>query len=160
MSDSLILLLRLATALGCGLMAGVYFAFSTAVMGGLGRLEAAAGIAAMQHINRAILNPIFLVVFIGTAGLCLWQIFFSLSLWPSPAGVVLVLGSSIYLLGSLAVTATYNVPLNNALAALNPQDPTSAVQWSNYLTTWTNWNHLRAIASLAATALMILGAWL
>ena len=41
----------LATTLGCGLNAGVFFAFSTFVMPALKRLPAAQGIAAMQSIN-------------------------------------------------------------------------------------------------------------
>ena len=157
MNDSLLSILRLATVLGCGLMAGVYFAFTTAVMGGLSRLEAPAGIAAMQHINRVILNPLFLLVFIGTAVLCGVQIVLSLRLWVQATAVFIVLGSLIYLLGSLVVTAAVNVPLNNALNALDPNDPKSVSKWTSYLRNWTAWNHLRAIASLVATALLIIG---
>ena len=160
MNDSLLSILRLATALGCGLMAGVYFAFSTAVMGGLSRLEAPAGIAAMQHINRVILNPLFLLVFIGTAVLCIAQIIFAMRLWPTPTAVYLVVGSLVYLLGSLVVTAAVNVPLNNALDALDPNHSASASQWANYLRSWTTWNHLRAIASVIATVLLVIGVWL
>ena len=50
MSD-LVVALTLVTALGCGLNAGVFFAFSGFVMNGLRRLPAAQGIAAMQSIN-------------------------------------------------------------------------------------------------------------
>jgi uncharacterized membrane protein len=50
-------LVALATALGCGLIAGVFFAFSTFVMKALGSLLPAQGIAAMQSINLAVLNP-------------------------------------------------------------------------------------------------------
>src|SRR5687768_13749063 len=59
--------LTLLTALGSGLIGGVFFAFSTFVMRALARLPAAAGIAAMQGINVAVINPWFLVPFLGTA---------------------------------------------------------------------------------------------
>jgi len=52
-------------ALGSGLMAGAFFAFSTFVMKALARLPAAAGIAAMQWINVAVINPLFLGVSSG-----------------------------------------------------------------------------------------------
>ena len=40
-----------AAVLGCGLVAGIFFAFSTFVMRALGRRPAGEGIAAMQAIN-------------------------------------------------------------------------------------------------------------
>src|SRR5215510_625162 len=56
--DGLLFTLTFVTALGCGLIAGLFFAFSVAVMQALARLPAAGGIAAMQSINSAILNPL------------------------------------------------------------------------------------------------------
>lgn len=56
-------MLDLATflsALGCGLIAGFFFAFSAVVMKALGKLPPAQGIAAMQSINVVVINPWFL----------------------------------------------------------------------------------------------------
>jgi uncharacterized membrane protein len=50
-------LATLASALGCGLVAGVSFAFSAFVMPALKRLKPAEGIAAMQAINVAAVTP-------------------------------------------------------------------------------------------------------
>jgi uncharacterized membrane protein len=58
--------LKLFSALGCGLIAGVFFAFSVFVMSALARLQPAQGIVAMQSINIRVLNPLFLGVFMGT----------------------------------------------------------------------------------------------
>ena len=69
--DGLLFALTFAATLGCGLMAGLFFAFSVAVMKALERLPPAEGIVAMQSINVAILNPVFLTVFFGTAAACL-----------------------------------------------------------------------------------------
>ena len=50
--------LALACALGCGLMAGFFLAFSNCVMKSLARLPPAQGSAAMQGMNVAvIINP-------------------------------------------------------------------------------------------------------
>ena len=59
--------LTLASALGSGLIGGVFYAFSTFVMRALARLPAHEGVAAMQSINVAVINPLFLGVFLGTA---------------------------------------------------------------------------------------------
>ncbi|MEH2408541.1 anthrone oxygenase family protein [Nostoc sp.] len=63
--------LKLFSALGCGLIAGVFFAFSTFVMNALARLQPAQGITAMQSINITVINPLFMAVFLGTAAACI-----------------------------------------------------------------------------------------
>ncbi|MFN2445520.1 MAG: hypothetical protein ABR606_08045 [Vicinamibacterales bacterium] len=52
-------IVTLVAAIGCALVAGIFFAFSTAVMKALGTLPPAHGIAAMQSINVVIINPWF-----------------------------------------------------------------------------------------------------
>ena len=47
MIDGIQLYLVVATALACGLMSGAFYAFSSFVMAGLGRLPSEQGIAAM-----------------------------------------------------------------------------------------------------------------
>ena len=54
------------SAIGCGLMAGIYFAFSTFIMAALGRLDQAAGIAVMNAINVDIVRSLFMPLFLGT----------------------------------------------------------------------------------------------
>lgn len=51
----------------------------------------------------------------------------------------------------------FNVPGNNALAAVQPGSEQGAALWADYLRTWTNWNHVRTVASLAAAAAFTLG---
>src|SRR3954453_3000242 len=79
--------LKLAAALGCGLIAGVFFAFSTFVMKALARLPADEGMAAMQSINVVVLNPMFLGVFLGTAALCVGALIFSWRHWPESGAI-------------------------------------------------------------------------
>src|SRR4051812_29165640 len=53
-------------AVGAGIAGGVFFAFSTFVMRALDRLPADRSIAAMQAINLAAPNPLFMAVLFGT----------------------------------------------------------------------------------------------
>ncbi|MGB5963272.1 MAG: anthrone oxygenase family protein [Coleofasciculaceae cyanobacterium] len=144
--------LKLFAALGCGLIAGVFFAFSTFVMSALARLEPPQGIAAMQSINITVINPWFMTAFLGTAAACLFLAISSLLKWHQPSAAYLLLGSLLYLVGTFGVTMIGNVPLNEALAKVNPESTDGANLWASYLTNWTMWNHLRTVAALAAAA--------
>jgi uncharacterized membrane protein len=128
-------------AVGAGLMGGVFVAFSVAVMPALRRRPSAEAVAVMQEINRVIVSPLFLLMFLGTA----------------VAGVVAAVldvraapGVALYVVGALGVTMAVNVPLNNRLDAEGEQI------WGRYLARWTAWNHVRAIA---ATGSAVLLAW-
>ena len=144
----------LVTALGCGLVAGVWFTFSAFVMPALDRLPAAGGIAAMQSINRLAVTPPLMLAMFGTAfaclGLAIWAI---ASLGESGAPLVLA-AAALYLAGTIAVTLAANVPRNDALAALDPQGGSATDGWARYVREWTAWNHVRLVTSLAAAALL------
>jgi uncharacterized membrane protein len=148
--------LPFVAALGAGIMAGIFFAFSVFMMTALGRLPPPQGIAAMQSINTAILNPLFFLVFFGTAVLCLISAIGAIVEWPLPAAFYLIAGSVLYLVGALLVTMQWNVPLNLALNRSNPESAEAALLWLRFLRVWTAWNHVRTVASLAAMAAFIL----
>jgi uncharacterized membrane protein len=157
MIDGLLFTLTLVTALGCGLIGGLFFAFSISVMKALARLPSAEGIAAMQAINSAIINPLFLSTFLGTAAGCALVIVASLLRRHYPGSVYLLVGGALYLVGSLLVTVVFNVPKNEALASVAPADPDSASLWAGYLSSWTAWNHVRTVAALVAAASLTIG---
>ena len=144
--------LKLCSALACGLIAGVFFAFSTFVMSALARLQPTQGIAAMQSINITAINPLFMTVLFGTAAACIVLAVSSLLKWHQPGAAYLLLGSLLYLVGTLGVTIVFNVPLNEALAKVEADSTDGANLWASYLGNWTFWNHIRAAAALAAAA--------
>lgn len=146
--------LKLFSALGCGLIAGVFFAFSTFVMNALARLQPPSGIAAMQSINITAINPLFMMALFGTAVACIFLGVYSLLKWHQPGAPYLLLGSLLYLVGTVLVTIACNVPLNDALAKVDPDSTDGANLWVNYLANWTVWNHVRTAAALAAAALL------
>lgn len=153
--DYLFFALKLFSALGCGLIAGVFFAFSAFVMSAFARLQPAQGIAAMQSINVAVINPLFMTAFLGTGAACVVLAIFSLFKWQQAGAAYLLVGSLLYLVGTVLVTMLLNVPLNNALATVEPGSADGANLWTRYLTNWTLWNHVRAVAALAAAASII-----
>ena len=144
--------LTLCALLGCALMAGVFFAFSAFVLRGLAVLPPERGIAAMQSVNAAALTPLFLAAFVGTALLCALSGGASALLAAGQQRWLPAAGALLYLLGTFLVTAAGNVPLNNALASLDPARPESAAEWSRYRARWSACNHVRTVTSLAATA--------
>lgn len=148
--------LKLFSALGCGLIAGNFFAFSTFVMNALSRLPPGQGIAAMQSINITVINPLFMTVFLGTAATCIFLAFSSLK-WHQPGAPYLLIGSLLYLVGAVGVTMVFNVPLNDALAKVEPGSAEGAKLWASYLVNWIMWNHIRSAAALAAAGLLIVG---
>ena len=157
MNDSLFAILTFASALGCGLNAGVFFTFSSFVMKALARLPPPQGIAAMNSINILAVTPLFMTALFGTAAACLLLAVWTLARWPGPAGLFLLLGTLFYLAGTILVTIVFNVPRNDALAAVNPSSDEGARLWADYLRSWTAWNHVRTIAALVATALLMVG---
>ena len=151
-ADQPLFLFTLVAALGCGLIAGVFFAFSVFVMKALARLSPDSGIVAMQSINVAVLNPWFLGAFFGTAIVCVLALISSLLRWHEADAVYLLVGGAFYLIGTFLVTVVFNVPRNEALKSITPNDPSAADLWAGYVTSWTAWNHVRTIAALAAAA--------
>jgi uncharacterized membrane protein len=138
-----VLVITLVAALGCGLAAGFFFAFSTCVMPALGRLPAPQAAAAMQTINVVVINPVFMTVLFGTALACLASIVGALADWDAAYGPYLLAGGTVYLLGTIGVTMLANVPRNNALARLDPASAELESRWARYLAEWTAWNHVR-----------------
>jgi uncharacterized membrane protein len=146
--------LKLFAVIGYGLVAGVFFAFSTFVMPALARLKPNQGITAMQAIDITAINPLFMFAIFGTAAACLFIAIASLSKWHQPNSAYLLFGSLLYLVGAVLVTMVFNVPLNDALAKVEPSSTEGASLWARYLTDWTIWNHVRTLAALAAATLL------
>ena len=129
------------SAIGCGLIAGVYLAFSTFIMTSFARIAPAAGIAAMNAINVDIVKSMFMPLFLGTtlaAASSLiasqrcrhWRRRPSLDSaffrWSGPGSIAVLAGGVIYVIGMLGVTLIFNVPLNDALAAVDPSSAEGA----------------------------------
>lgn len=156
MSERVFSALTIISALGAGLVGGVFFAFSNFVMAGLARIPAPGGIAAMNSINITVINPLFMTALFGTGLLCLVVAAYALFNWNIHGALLLLAGAILYLVGNVVVTMMFNVPLNNALAAVDPSGSEGAALWTRYLSEWATWNTVRTVTALTASAAFIL----
>jgi len=153
--DSFIGLLTFFAALGCGVVAGIFFAFSAFIMKALDRLPVPRAVEAMQEINAAAPTPAFMSVLFGTALACGGLMLSSLFVWGEPSAVYLLVGGGLYLICAIGLTIVYHVPRNEALAKVEPRGVEAESRWSSYVAGWTAWNHLRFAGALAASASLI-----
>lgn len=153
MIDGYLFPLTVVAALACGLMAGLFFAFSVMVMPSLAQLPAAHGIAAMQAINRTAYTPVFLAAFAGTALASAGVVVGALVDWDD-ASPYLLAGGLVSLVGIFALTGGYHIPRNEALDRVEPSSPDVPGHWTRYVREWSAGNHVRGAAALAAAALL------
>ena len=144
-------LVTVTCAVGCGLVAGFFFAFSRCVMDALAKLPPAQGMAAMQSINVVVINPWVMTALFGTAAACVLAAIGSFAQWHMAGARGLLAGSVLYLVGVVLVTGLFNVPRNDALAAASVDSPEGHRLWAAYLSGWTAWNHVRTLTALAAS---------
>ena len=155
MTATLLTILLWFCALGCGLLAGLYFAFSAFIMTALEQAGLAHGIAAMNSINRTILRSGFMPLFAGTTLGAAMLAPIGILQPEGQAAICMLVGGVVHVIGMFIVTMFKNVPLNNALAAANATSGHAVAVWERYLRVWTNWNHVRTLSSLLASALFI-----
>jgi uncharacterized membrane protein len=89
----------------------------------------------------------------GTAAVCRSLIYRAVTIWGDRCSLLLI-GAVVYLIGAILVTVSVNVPLNNQLAVRSPASPDAPAHWQHFITLWTLANHVRAVLSLAACALL------
>lgn len=143
-------------AVGCGAAGGVFFAFSTFVMPALGRLPSIHGLAAMNAINVAAVNPAFMLLLFGVGLGCLVAVPLAWRDLPALPALCVVAGALIYVLSVPGVTMVMNVPLNNALAAFDASRQNIDAVWPAYLRDWGFWNHIRTAGGLTSALLFAL----
>ncbi|WP_019607172.1 DUF1772 domain-containing protein [Nocardiopsis sp. CNS-639] len=140
-----------------GLFAGLFFAFSIAVMPGLRRSGDRAMIEAMQGINVAILNPFFAVVFIGApvAVLACAVLYASVG---ATASAVWSGAALLCLVAALVSTFAVNVPRNNVLDRQGPAERIAdpAAVRAAFEPVWVRWNNVRTLTSLVALLCVVL----
>ncbi|MBE1878167.1 DUF1772 domain-containing protein [Myceligenerans pegani] len=144
--------LTVASVTLLGMSAGVFYAFSSFVMSGLDRAGDQAAGESMTGINDTAVRPAFMSLFFGALVVAAVTAVYGLVIDDGGAGWVLA-AAAVYLVGAFGVTAVRNVPMNNRLLAATDK----AAAWHDYYRPWTAWNHVRTIASGAATVLAAIG---
>lgn len=147
------------TATVTALIAGLFYAYSCSVVLGLGQLPDREYLAAMQSINRAILNPVFFVSFIGTLLLLPLCTYLQYKSGHSERVTHLFLASMIYAVGVFGITALGNVPLNEALDKVSIQTLSVAEiaqQRIVFEKPWNTFNLIRTFASILTIVFVII----
>jgi uncharacterized membrane protein len=144
----------LAGMLGCGLVAGVCFAFSAFVMPALDRLPAAQSIAAMQSLNKVAVTPAFMLAFLGSAIVCAGLAIQAITARAEGPAAWALAGSLVFLLGVIVVSFAANIPLNDSLDGVDAHAADAAARWSDYYASWMPWNHVRAVTGITASGLL------
>ena len=143
-----------------GLSSGLFYAWTVSVIPGTRKVTDIIYLETMQSINRAILNPAFMVIFLGSL------IFLFVSTFQhNQSGVIfwiLLTAMLAYLLGTFGITALGNVPLNNELdvmylGALNIQQ--LAEFRNHYELKWNRLHYIRTFFSVLSFLLSLLAAF-
>lgn len=148
--------LLLASALSTALMAGLFFAYSFSVVPGLGQLSDYEYLRAMQSINRAIQNPFFFIPFFAAFLLLPFSVY---RVKDKARKRLLVAATVCYTIGVMAVTIFGNVPLNNAIEAMQLQSMSVLelkAQRFAFEPLWNRLNMVRTVCSSFAFVLVAL----
>jgi uncharacterized membrane protein len=150
----------LAAILLTGLSAGLFFAWQFSVIPGTKRVQDSVYIETMQKINRAIINPPFMLIFLGPLVV---QIISFVLHWDSSITHRLILGAIIlYGIGTVIVTGLGNVPLNDKLDVLSLKDLTEiqmASERQQYEAKWNRLHTIRTVFAVLSFMLILLAAF-
>ncbi len=145
-----------ASILATGLMSGLWYGWAVSVIPGTRRIPDGPYITTMQSINRAIINPAFIIPFMGIPALLAGAAAVQFRAGDTRRGWLLTGATVTYLLGVLGVTAGRNVPLNDALEAFDLADADErdrTTRRRTYERPWNRWHYVRTAANLGAFAL-------
>jgi uncharacterized membrane protein len=141
-----------------GLTAGLCFTWNNAVTPGIGMLDDLTFLKSFQAMNRAIINPTFLVVFFSPAIVLFVSAYLfkdnSVSFW------LILLGAILFFGGMALVTIFGNVPLNEVLDKVD-LDSLSTVDLQalreKFEQPWNQWHLVRTLSSIGSFILLLIG---
>ncbi|MGX1779367.1 anthrone oxygenase family protein [Nocardia brasiliensis] len=140
------LIALVVATLATGLIAGLFYGYANSVMPALNRTDDRTMIDVMQKINVVIINPVFMIGFLGTVGFSILAAL--LHLGKEQRTVLLWIGVGLVInVIAFAVTSGLNVPLNNQLAAAGDvsQIADLAAVRADFESVWVRWNIVRAV---------------
>jgi uncharacterized membrane protein len=132
----------LAATLTAGLMAGVYGIFALAIMPGLRATDDRTFVAAFQAIDRAIVNPLFMMWFFGPL------LFAGAAALAGGGAMPWIVVAAVLSLAVIVITFAVHLPLIDAIKAQG------AVREQFHEARWVAWNLVRAVLSTAAFAFL------
>jgi uncharacterized membrane protein len=140
-----------------GAIFGFFYAWVCSTMWGLDRLAPEVAIAAMQGMNASVRNAVFAPAFFGTGPVLLLTAVLAVQREARQAAGLIAAAGLVYIGGAMLPTMLVNVPMNEALALVDPATSDAAQVWSDYSGHWQAWNIGRTVMSGLALCLTGLG---
>jgi uncharacterized membrane protein len=141
-------------------VAGLVFAFAVVVMPGIATLGDGQFLRAFQVMDKVIQRnqPLFLLVWIGSAISLLASAALGFGQLDGTGRLLMVAAVLLYLLGVQVPTVTINIPLNNAVQALEigSMDKTAlAAARQAFEPRWNTWNSIRTVLAIVVAVLLL-----
>jgi len=138
-----------------GLMAGLFFSFSVAVMRGLADADSRTFVDTLQRINKAIGNPLFGFAFVGAFVFSATSAVIHHRMGAKDAARWIALAVALYAV-TLAITFGASIPLNRLLDEAGPVDLIRDIDALRirFEGPWNRWNAARTIATTLAFGCM------
>ncbi len=152
----------IVAALLCALVTGLLFGFVVVAMPGIGTLDDAAFLRGFQVMDRVIQDrqPLFMVAWLGSVVAVLATAALGIAQLDGADRALAVAAAAVYLLGVQVPTAAINIPLNNAIQAIDPAAMDAAALAEarrGFEPRWNRWNAIRtALGALATLLLLVL----
>jgi uncharacterized membrane protein len=140
-----------------GLVAGVFGLYAHTIMRGLGKTDDRTFVGAFQAIDRAIINPLFMLTFFGALVLSGLAAFLYLRDDGSPVLPWVAVAFFLYLV-VVVITIAVNVPLNDDIKAAGDPDriaDLAAVRDAFHETRWVAWNVVRTVLNTVAFGCLV-----
>lgn len=141
------------------MLAGIFYGWSVSVIPGIAKLSNTEYLNAFQAMNRAILNPLFFLVFMGTVLLLPLAAYLNYSQPASMRFWLIVAAAVLYIVGTFGITMFANVPMNEALDKFNmatASEEAKEMQRTIFEGPWNRLHHIRTFIGIVATVLMII----
>ena len=141
-----------------GLTAGLCFTWGNAVTPGIGRLDNLSYLQSFQAMNRAIINPIFILVFFGPVIVQIANVVLFRNT-AQQAWILMIAAAVIYFVGLFLVTILGNVPLNEILDKTDLVSATSeelSILRDRFENRWNRFHLVRTITTTLSFIMLTL----
>ncbi|MEL7099748.1 MAG: anthrone oxygenase family protein [Pseudomonadota bacterium] len=142
-----------------GAIFGFFYAWVVSTMWGLDTMAPTEAIAAMNAMNASVRNAAFAPAFFGTPCVSALAAILAWRTGARTAALWVGAGTVLYTCGAMILTMRINVPMNEALMALTPEQigAEAGTLWAAYSERWQMWNQVRTGTSGVALALVAIG---
>lgn len=149
-----------AAVLSCSLVAGFVFAFAVVVMPGIRALGDGQFLRTFQLLDGVIQDnqPLFVLVWVGSVVALVGSLVLGFAQVDGVSRAFLVAAAVIYLLGVQLPTAAINIPLNNAVQALDVKsldENALAAARGSFEAPWNRWNSIRTVLAITTSLALI-----